>query len=233
MKKYFNYYAVCWVVAFIVLNAIVFIMPNVITGINMVLGSFFVGYILIDIAFLGQLLCSYIFFKEDRKEKVFLNLPIITISFSALIVSLIVGIICMVVPGFPFWLGVIICLLVLGFYAISIIKAKAAGQMVGEIDDKVKEQTVFIKSLTADSQSLIAYAKNDKTKAMCEKIYEAIRYSDPMSSDALSSIETEITLRFNDFSKMVKEENDEGLEKICEDIIVLINDRNQKCKLFK
>lgn len=233
MKKYFNYYAVCWVVAFIVLNAIVFIMPNVITGINMVLGSFFVGYILIDIAFLGQLLCSYIFFKEDRKEKVFLNLPIITISFSALIVSLIVGIICMVVPGFPFWLGVIICLLVLGFYAISIVKAKAAGQMVGEIDDKVKEQTVFVKSLTADSQSLIAYAKNDKTKAMCEKVYEAIRYSDPMSSDALSSIETEITLRFNDFSKMVKEENNEGLEKLCEDIIVLINDRNQKCKLFK
>lgn len=233
MKKYFNYYAVCWLVAFIVLNAIVFIMPNVATGVNMVLGSFFVGYILIDIAFLGQLLCSYIFFKEDRKEKVFLNLPIITISFSALIVSLIVGIICMLVPGFPFWLGVVICLLVFGFYVISIVKAKAAGQMVGEIDDKVKEQTVFIKSLTADSQSLIAYAKNDKTKAMCEKVYEAIRYSDPMSSDALSSVETEITLRFNDFSKMVKEENDEGLEKLCEDIIVLINDRNQKCKLFK
>ncbi len=233
MKRYFNYYAVCWAVAFIVINLVIFIMPNMVTGINKVTGSFFVGYILIDIAFLGQLLCSYIFFKEDRKEKVFLNLPIITISYSALIVSLIVGIICMVVPGFPFWLGVIICLLVLGFYAISIVKAKAAGQMVGDIDDKIKEQTVFIKSLTADSQSLINYAKNDKSKAMCEKVFEAIRYSDPMSCDAISSIETEITLRFNDFAKMVKEEKEEGLEKLCDEILVLINDRNQKCKLFK
>ena len=54
---------------------------------------------------------------------------------------LFVGIICTAVPFIPYWVGIIACLLVLAFSAISVIKATVAADVVSEVDEKIKEQT--------------------------------------------------------------------------------------------
>ena len=62
---------------------------------------------------------------------------------------------------------------------------KRKEDVVSEIDDRVKAQTFFIHSLTADAQTLMSFAKSDVVQTECKKVYESIRYSDPMSNDAL------------------------------------------------
>ena len=84
-----------------------------------------------------------------------------------------------------------------------------------------------------DAESLVVKAKSDEIKAELKKVYEAIRYSDPMSNDALTDIETQIKLKFNALSKAVISSNAEETETMAEDLLVLVNDRNKKCKLLK
>lgn len=232
MKKGIKFYAPCWAIALAVFNVITFAVP-ITVNVNKFMPSFWIGYTFITLMLITQLLCSILFFKQDGKEKRFLNIPVISLSYTALIVSIIVGAVAMVVPLIPYWVGIIIDVLIVAFYAITIIASKAAADTIENIDNKVKIQTFFIKSLTVDAESLVSRAKSDETKAIAKKIYEAIRYSDPMSNEALSSIESQITVKFNKFSNAVIEDNKSIAESIGNELIILVNDRNKKCKLSK
>ena len=105
--------------------------------------------------------------------------------------------------------------------------------VVTKIDEKVATKTFFIKSLTADAEHLISYAKSDELKAICKKAYEAIRYSDPMSNMMLSDIDEQIKNQFSEFETSVREDDFEVANKICEELIALVDKRNKKCKLLK
>ena len=236
MKKSFKIYAITWTLAIITFNIISFITPTD------KIGSFWVGYTFITSMFIIQLVCSYLFLKQDTKNKVFLvvilfilvvHIPIITISYIALLVSIIFGTVFMVVTKFPIWIAIIISLLVTVFYLIAIISMKPAINAIENIDKKVKMQTFFIKSLTIDAQTLTLKSKSNEIKQLSEKVYEAIRYSDPMNNEALTSCESAITLKFKEFEKSVIDDNLELAEDISKKLIILINDRNQKCKLLK
>lgn len=233
MKKYFKYYGICWAIALMVFNVITFVVANETIGLTSVGSSFWIGYAFITIAFIGNLICSFLFFKEENKSKMFLNIPIIQLAYSALIGSLIVGAVAMAVPQIPYWIGVIVDVLVLAFYVIAIVKAKAAVDIVHDIEQKVKVQTFFIKVLTVDADSLMARAKSDEMKAETKKVYEAIRYSDPMSNDALASIENQIQNEFNAFADAVKNNDIDLAKSSSNELVILINDRNKKCKLLK
>lgn len=227
MKKSFKLYAMIWTISIVAFNIISFIAPTIKTG------SFWVGYTLITLMFIVQIVCSYLFFKQNTKEKMFLNMPIITISYMALFVSIIVGTIFMAVTELPIWIAVIISSLVTAFYLIAIISMKPAIDTIENVDKKVKVQTLFIKSLNIDAQTLKQKASNNEIISIAEKVCEAIRYSDPVSDESLASCENQITLKFKEFEKSVIENNTEVAEKTSNELIILINDRNQKCKLLK
>lgn len=233
MKKYFKYYGICWAIVLVVFNVITFVAANEIVGLASVDSSFWVAYAFITIAFIGNLICSLLFFKEENKDKVFLNIPIIQLVFSGLLVSLFVGVIAMAVPQIPYWVGVIVDVLVLGFYAIAVVKASAAADIVNDVEQKVKVQTFFIKSLTVDADSLMARAKSDEMKAETKKVYEAIRYSDPMSNNVLANIENQIQNEFNTFADAVKNNDIDLAKSSANEFVILINDRNKQCKLLK
>lgn len=232
MNKKFKYYAVIWAILLAVFNVICFATPGEAAGMSKFGGAFWAGYIFITIAFIGQLVCAFIALNTDSKTKLFYNIPIIRISYTGLILTIVFGALCMAIPNLPNWVGIIVCLLVLAFTAIAVVKAKAASDVVEKIDNKVKAQTLFIKSLTVDAESLLARAATPEAKDACKKVYEAVRYSDPMSNDALASVESQITLKFNEFSNAVNGGTD-SIDNLTDELVVLIGNRNKKCKLLK
>lgn len=232
MKKRFNLYIIAWAVLLALFNVIAFVSVGW-AGQEKYTSSFWIGYVFITVMFIGQLICSYMAFKADSAKKLFYNISLIRTSYIGLIVSFIVGGLCMLISPLPYWVGVIVCAIVLVVNVLSIVKATVAIDEIERIDTKVKTQTFFIKSLTVDADTLMASAKSEAVKAECRKAYEAIRYSDPMSHDALSSIESQITVKFEELSKAVKSDNANKATEMANEIIILVGDRNKKCKLLK
>ncbi len=234
MKKYFKYYAIIWALIIFIFNIVTLVISaEARGGLDSLGGTFWFGYVFTNLSFAVQLACSWIFFKEENKSKVFLNIPIISISYTALLFSAFVGVFCMVFDSLPEWLGGLICAVATALYAIAIIKSKTAVDVVADIDTKIKNQTFFIKSLTVDAESVMARASTPEIKADAKKVYEAIRYSDPMSVEALAPIETQITLRFSAFTEAVINSDAASAKAIANEIVILANDRNKKCKLLK
>ena len=233
MKRNFGIYSIIWAICLAVFNVIVFVTPNEIGGISKFSGSFWVGYIFITIAFIGQLICAFFAFKPRNFEKLFYKIPLISVSYSGLVLMLIAGSVFMAAPTLPEWIGIIVCVLILAFSAIAIIKASAAAEIVSGIDEKVKTQTFFIKNLATDAQSLMTSAKSDELRAEAKKVYEAIRYSDPVSNVALSELNTQIERQFNTFADAVNADDAELAKETADTLLEMIEVRNQKCKVLK
>lgn len=233
MRKAFKLYFIIWVILLVIFNVICFVTPNKIAGLSKIDSTFWIAYAFITAAFIGQLICAYFAFKADNVKKLFYNLPLITVSYTGLIVMLIAGALAMMIPGIPSWTGAIVCLIILTFTAIAVVKAKGAAMAVEKIDEKVKTKTAFIINLTVDAESILARAKSDAVKSECKKVYEAIRYSDPMSNDALSVIEAKITVKMDELSSSVGADDAEKVKDIANELLILVGDRNKKCKALK
>lgn len=231
MKKSFSIYTLVWVICYILFNVITFAVPSDVSGVYKDEPTFWVGYLFITFAFIGQLVVGYIAFKQANLQKTFYNIPLLYVSYVGLIVTLFFGALSMVIM--PVWLGIIVCFIVLALTAIAIIGAKGAADIVDNIDEKVKVKTFFIKALTVDAESMSARAQSPEVKAECKKVYEAVRYSDPMSHDALAGIESQITLKFNAFSNAVMSNNAVAAKVYADELVILIGDRNRKCKILK
>ena len=79
----------------------------------------------------------------------------------------------------------------------------------------------------------MASAKSDELRTEAKKVYEAIRYSDPMANDALAELDIQIKRQFNAFSDAVKAEDDELAKETADALAEIIERRNQECKLLK
>lgn len=234
MKKNFKFYALIWAIVLAVFNLVVFLVRPVIPGYVINYDArFWIAWAFIIAAFIGNLVCAYFAFKSENLKKMFYNLPLITVSWSALIAMLVVGGALMLIPNCPALIAAIVCIVVLAFNVIAVIKAGWAADAVNNIDEKVKAQTSYIKNLTFDAESILARAKSEPVKAECKKVYEAVRYSDPMSNEALSLIEAKITVKMDELSSVVGADDAEKAKEIADEIVVLVGDRNKKCKVLK
>ena len=233
MKKIFKFYAIIWVIALAVFNIVCFVSPSKIGEFSKFGGTFWIGYIFITIAFLGQLGIAYKAFDVKTRDKLFLNISLISVSYTTLIAITVCGVLCMAIPGLPNWIGIIACFAVLAFGIISIIAANAAIDTISDIDDKIKTKTAFIKSLTADCETLVRKATTDEVKSETKRVFETIRYSDPVSNVALNGIEKEISMKFEDFSAAVECDEIDNIKALADEVCNLLITRNAKCKGLK
>ena len=66
INRYFKYYALSWLVGFVLFNVLTFVVPHKIgTFDRLSQPSFWVGYILMLVTLLAQLVCSYLFLRDD------------------------------------------------------------------------------------------------------------------------------------------------------------------------
>ncbi len=226
MQKNFKYYICIWLILLAIFNIAVFVSPAEAGDLNKFGGAFWSGYIGITVAFLGQLAVSFLAFRSKNLQKFFYKIPLIRISWVGLILTLIFGVLAMAIPNLPNWVGIIACAVVLLFTILSLLKAQNAAEIVDDIDEAVKEQTLFIKSLTVDAEVVMAKAKTEEEKMLAKKVFEAVRYSDPMSHDALAALETQINLKFTGFTSSFNAD-------VADELLILLDERNKQCKMLK
>lgn len=232
MKKKFTFYLIAWLAVLALFNVAAFFVPSLSTR-EKYIASFWIGYGLITLTLLGQLACSLVTLKRDGARRLFYGISLILTSYIGLIVTLVLGGLTMLLSALPYWVGTVLCFAVLAFNVIATVKASAAIAEVERTDERLKAQTSFIASLRAQSESLASRAASDSVRAECTKVKEALRYSDPVSSDALALEEAQIALCFRTFSDAVKADDAELAAATAANLTVMLSDRSNKCRLMK
>lgn len=230
MKKIVRNYLLAWVVMVVLFNVIVFVSPSELAGFEKFSGAFWGPYVAMMLAFVGQLACAMVAFRADNLQKLFYNLPLITVSYSGLVLTLVAGGICMAIPDLPNWAGIIACAIVLAFTATAVIKAQTAAEVIESVDQTIKVQTDFARTMIAQAKSLSSYAKSEDVKAAVEKVYEALRYSEIRSTNTAAEIEIAITDKFGEFSNAVKNSDAEKATAAMDALLPMIEERNALIK---
>lgn len=234
MKKNFKYFAIVWFVIFGLFNAVTFILPSTIISINRFeMPVFWISYALIVVSFLAQLLACFYVCRKDSADKVFLNLPILKIGYTAIIASFIVGSVFMVLPIFRMWVGALVCLIVAGIFIIAAVRVIAAANNISAVDEKIKVKTQFMKLAVLDAETIMGKATTAEIKAEVKKVYEELRYSDYMSNEQLDKVESEIAGHLEQLKNAVLDQDFEIVKIETTELLSLIKERSAKCKLLK
>lgn len=216
----------------------VIIIPQSVTSIKGELYSnrydmrFFIG-VLTALLGVAIAIVYVLIIKIDSKEKTFLAFSQLKTAYVVTILSVLLSSVYLfvrIVPNSAYFVAVV---LVYGIAIISIVKARAAVAVVEGIDDKIKVQTHFIKSLTVDAEHLMNTTKISELKALTKTVFEAVRYSDPMSNAVLVEVENKIENSFNDFENAVSADDFELASSTADELLSLIDIRNKKCRLLK
>lgn len=195
--------------------------------------NFYVTIAMMTAGYAFSLFATIIGLKKNKSaEDTFYGIPFIYSGMATLIVITVWSTVSIIL-GLSAAFEILVLILILSVALGKLFKKSVAREIVVEKEEQFKVQISFIKTLTADADVLIRKAKSDEIKTETKKIYEAIRYSDPISNEELEDIETQITIKFNEFSQAVESDLvDESKSKSAE-LLTLINDRNKKCKLLK
>ena len=136
MKKNFKQYVIAWAILLVAFNVIAIVAPAWPT-LEKHTASFWIGYAFINAAMIGQLACAWLAFKEDNAQKTFYNLSLFTVSYSGLVATLVVGLICMVFTPLPYWVGAVACPTVTLVSAVQ--QSKAEGPMLVTLSGMARE----------------------------------------------------------------------------------------------
>ena len=222
MKKNKGMACAVLAIAFVLFNVIAFAIPTAKTA------TFWIAYVFTAVAFALQIaIWKFAFKGADTLKSKFLGIPLISVGITYLIIQIIVFAIFMVFPIVPTWIAIVVYALILGISAICLIGTETGREEINRVEEKVEKKVFYIKSLQVDIEMLASTETDDGTKIALTKLAEKIRFSDPMSDEALVDLEAEITAKVKELKTA---ENKAGIITVLDS---LITERNKKAKLLK
>lgn len=190
--------------------------------------TFWTAYCFTTLAFVLQLLIWKFAFKSTNTlNSKFLGIPLIHIGIIYLIIQLIAFAVFMLFPTIPLWICVIVCALIIGISGICLISVKAGTNEINHVEAKIQKKVFYIKSLQVDVEMLAEKETDKSTKEALLRLAEKIKYSDPMTNEALSDIESAISEKIKEIS------NADNKINLIKEIELLVAKRNKKAKILK
>lgn len=124
-------------------------------------------------------------------------------------------------------------LVILGVYLIFAISCLLTKQTIDEIHTKVKDKTSFVRLLKVDADMLVAHAVDPEAKKVFKAFADEVRYSDPMSSEALFELEKDISLAVTQARNKLSDGDESAASELCRKASLLLDERNKKTKALK
>ena len=204
---------------------VAFLIPFVHTAV------FWVSFVFTLIAFGVVGASFYIAFiiNPDAKSR-FYGFPIAKIGVMYGAAQLLAGLIFMALGlWIPVWAAVLVYALLLGAAVIGLISADAVREEIQRQDNKLKKDVSFMRNL----QSKVNQMATQCAAPELRQFAEDIRYSDPVSSDALTDIEQELAAAVEELQAAVVDGDSESVAQLCRKASAVLAERNRLCKLNK
>ena len=221
-----------WVVLGVVLvvyNVLAFALPFPKTAV------FAVSYLFTMIAILAQIyVIRTAFYRGEGVKSKFYGFPIAKLGVIYLAVQLIAGLVFMALGLIvPVWLSLALYVVLLGVAAAGFVAADAARDEVVRQEVKLEKDVSRMREFQAKGRALVALNKVSEAARPLEKLAEDLRFSDPVSSEALTEIEDQLAECLAQLQEAVSAQKTEQILSVCREAERILAERNQLCKLSK
>ena len=218
-----------WIIGLAVLLVlyilVAFLIPFVHTA------TFWVSFVFTLIAFGVVAASIYIaFVKNPDAKSRFYGFPIAKIGALYGVVQLAAGLIFMALAAYvPAWIAVLVYAVALGAAVIGLVSADAVVEEIHKQDHKLKKETTMMRTLQSKVNQMAAQSADAGIKALAEEL----RYSDPVSNDAIAEAEADLAAVVDELQAAYVEDDSEAVAKLCCKASALLAERNRLCKLNK
>ena len=219
--------------------AVIFAVYNIaafgIAGFNDYNATFWISYVFVLIAFAVITVAIALLEHKYMKMRDWLfRLPLIKQSVIFATLELIVSILFMSLSEkIEAGIALAVQIVVLGVYAIFAISCIIAKDMILEVGNHIKDRTTYIKLLKLDAETVARITSDTQVKKAFTELAEKIRFSDNMGCDEVADIETELSECIKEALSSAKNNDTEQCLKCYERAVLLLEERNDKCKIFK
>lgn len=117
-----------------------------------------------------------------------------------------------------------------GAAAIGVLSADAIREEVERQDVKLKKDVTRMRTLQSKAASLRDQCEDAAAKSALEKLADALRFSDPVSSEATISLEDDLAGYADELQEALTEEDYANVTTLCARIMPVLTARNQMCK---
>ena len=221
-----------WVVLGVVLvvyNVLAFALPFPKTAV------FAVSYLFTMIAILAQIyVIRTAFYRGEGVKSKFYGFPIAKLGVIYLAVQLIAGLVFMALGLIvPVWLPLALYVVLLGVAAAGFVAADAARDEVVRQEVKLEKDVSRMREFQAKGRALVTLNQIPEAARPLEKLAEDLRFSDPVSSEALTEIEDQLAECLAQLQEAVSAQKTEQILSVCREAERILAERNQLCKLSK
>lgn len=221
-----------WVVLGVVLvvyNVLAFALPFPKTAV------FAVSYLFTMIAILAQIyVIRTAFYRGEGVKSKFYGFPIAKLGVIYLAVQLIAGLVFMALGLIvPVWLPLALYVVLLGIAAAGFVAADAARDEVVRQEVKLEKDVSRMREFQAKGRALVALNQVSEAARPLEKLAEDLRFSDPVSSEALTETEDQLAECLAQLQEAVSAQKTEQILSVCQEAERILAERNQLCKLNK
>ena len=170
---------------------------------------------------------------HDVRSK-FYGFPLARIATAYLVVQLALSLVFMVLAKYvdvKTWIPFVAYVLILGISAIGFIAADTMRDEVERQDTVHKANVGTMRALQSKAVFVASQCDDAETKKALDAFAEALRFSDPVSSDALADIEENLTGLVEELGNAVMDKDYAAAKSLCTKASSLLADRNRMCKL--
>ncbi len=194
--------------------------------------TFWIGYGFTMLAIVITFIGSGMVLGKDP-EKTFMGMSIAVVLWGYFILQAIIGLILMAASSLSYRAAILICAIPLLLACIAVIASVGGNQHIEAVTEYRKEKRFYIQSLLIDVEALEKKTEDASLRKSIRELAEAIRFSDPMSSDKLAVLESKIESKAADLEELVANGDIPAAKGMCAEIGDLLIERNKKCKLLK
>ena len=223
----------------LIVAAILLIAFNVITLVPPIFAktsAFWIAWVFGNLAILLQIpVMLFLAFPDGNSAKSrFYGFPIARFSVIYLVVQLILSIVFMALAAVcPTWIPLVVFILLLAAGALGVIATDVARDEVVRQDVETRKDVNTMRSLQTIGAGLAAECPDGEAADEIKKLADQLRYSDPVSSEALADVEMELTKELDELLSAVKEGNTDKAAELAKEAQKTLAERNRLCKLNK
>lgn len=229
MKKSVIRWSTVLIIVLVVYNVVVFAVPFIKSGV------FFLSWVFTLVAIGAQVyVIRSAFYKGESVKSKFYGFPVAKIGAVYLIIQMALSLLFMAVGAHvALWIPLVVYVVLLGASAVGFISADAMRDEIEQQDVKLKENVACIRALQSKTASMIRLAQDEQVREGLEKFAENLRYSDPVSNDALSDIEADLTACVDELQSAVTDGDCGAVFALLDRAGSALAERNRLCKLNK